>query len=58
MQSITDEAATAENKEKLSQEADEEYYDSLMEQWTAEIDSGYSYNKSVNQDIYGKITFE
>lgn len=58
MNSITDEAATAENKEKLSEAADSEYYNNLMSEWIDELDSSYSYSGRVNQDVYEKIVFE
>ena len=45
MISITDEEATAENKQKLTEAADGEYYDNLMSDWIDELDSSYSYNK-------------
>lgn len=58
MISITDEKATAENKKKLTDAADAEYYDNLMKDWIDELDSGYSYSKSVDMDVYNKIKFD
>ena len=58
MISITDEQATAENKKKLTDAADAEYYDNLMKDWIDELDSGYSYSKSVDMDVYNKIKFD
>lgn len=58
MISITDEAATAENKKKLTEAADGEYYDNLMADWIDELDSSYSYGKRVDTDVYSKITFK
>ena len=58
MISITDEKATAENKKKLTDAADAEYYDNLMKDWIDELDSGYSYSKSVDMYVYNKIKFD
>lgn len=58
MISITDEKATAENKKKLTDAADAEYYDNLMKDWIDELDSGYSYSKRVDMDVYNKIKFD
>lgn len=58
MTSITDEDATAENKEKMTEAADTEYYNTLMSGWIGEIDGSYSYSKSVNMDVYNRIKFE
>lgn len=58
MLSITDAQATADNKKKLTEEADAEYYDNLMQEWIEELDSGYSYSKRVDMEVYGKITFD
>ena len=58
MISITDEKATAENKKKLTEAADADYYDNLMSDWMEEIDSGYSYTKRVDMDVYEQITFD
>lgn len=55
MTSITDEEATAENKSRLKKSADAEYYNSLMTAWIDELDSGYSYSKRVNEDVYNRI---
>ncbi len=58
MISITDEEATAENKQKLTDAADGEYYDNLMSDWISELDSSYSYSKRVDMDVYNKISFK
>ena len=58
MLSITDEEATAKNKEKLTEAADSKYYESLMTDWVNELDSGYSYSKRVDEDVYDQITFD
>ena len=58
MISITDEEATAENKQKLTEAADGEYYDNLMSDWIDELDSSYSYSKRVDMDVYNKISFK
>lgn len=58
MQKLTDEAATAKNKQKLAEAADAEYYDSLMADWMNELDSDYSYSKRVDMDVYDKISFQ
>lgn len=58
MISITDEEATAENKQKLTDAADGEYYDNLMSDWISELDSSYSYGKRVDMDVYNKISFK
>lgn len=58
MISLTDETATAENKEKLTEAADGEYYDNLMSDWIDELDSSYSYSKRVDMDVYNKISFK
>lgn len=57
MTSLTDADATAENKDKLTEAADAEYYSNLMSEWIEELDSGYSYSKRVNEDVYDEITF-
>lgn len=57
MISLTDETATEENKEKLTEAADAEYYSNLMDEWIDELDSGYSYSKRVDEDVYARITF-
>lgn len=58
MLKLTDEAATAKNKQKLAEAADAEYYDSLMADWMNELDSDYSYSKRVDMDVYDKISFQ
>ena len=58
MTALTDEAATAENKETLSEAANEEYFNNLLSSWMTELDKDYSYAKSVNQDVYVMITFQ
>ena len=58
MISITDAEATAENKQKLTDAADGEYYDNLMSDWISELDSSYSYSKRVDMDVYNKISFK
>lgn len=58
MLNITDEKATQENKEKLTLMADSEYYENLMAEWIEELDSGYSYAKRVDMDVYEKLAFE
>ena len=58
MISLTDADATAQNKEKLTEAADAEYYDNLMKDWMNELDSGYSYSKRVDMDVYNKISFK
>ena len=58
MISITDEDATAENKKKLTEAADGEYYDNLMSDWIDKLDSSYSYSKRVDMDVYNKISFK
>ncbi|MGN0395875.1 MAG: SurA N-terminal domain-containing protein [Coprococcus sp.] len=58
MTALTDKTATAENKEKLTEEANQSYYANLITAWTAELDKGYSYSKRVNNEIYDKIIFE
>lgn len=57
MISLTDETATAENKEALSETANEEYFNNLLSGWISEMDKDYSYSKSINQDIYNMIVF-
>lgn len=57
MTALTDEAATATNKETLSESANEEYFNNLLSSWTAELDKDYSYAKSVNQKVYSMIIF-
>ena len=58
MLKLTDEAATAKNKQKLAEAADAEYYDSIMADWMNELDSDYSYSKRVDMDVYDKISFQ
>lgn len=57
MTALTDAEATAENKEQLSEAADKAYFENLFNTWLEEIDSSYSYNKRVNEDVYNKIVF-
>jgi hypothetical protein len=58
MISLTDEKATAENKEALAKEANEEYYTNLLSNWIEELDKDYTYSKRVNEDIYNMIEFK
>lgn len=58
MTALTDKEATAENKAKLTEEANQEYYANLITTWIAELDKGYSYSKRVDNEIYKKIVFE
>lgn len=58
MTALTDKEATAENKTKLTEEANQEYYANLITTWITELDKGYSYGKRVDNEIYNKIVFE
>lgn len=54
---LTDEEATAENKAQLTAEAEESYFDNLLNSWITEMDADYSYSGSVNSEIYDMIVF-
>ncbi len=54
---LTDEEATAENKEQLTEEAQSAYFENLISSWLEEMDADYSYSGSVNSDIYDMIEF-
>lgn len=57
MIALTDREATEKNKEQLNNEANQAYFDNLMSSWLSDIDSGYSYAKRVNGDVYDRIAF-
>ncbi len=54
---LTDEEATAANKEQMTAEAEEAYFENLLSSWIEELDDDYSYSGSVNSDIYNMIEF-
>ncbi len=58
MTSLTDAEATAEYKAELAEQARESYYVEFLETKTEELDSSYSYSSSVDQEVYGIISFE
>lgn len=55
---LTDEEATAEYKEQLTEEAQTAYYENLLSSWTTEIDEDYTYSGRVNTEVYSMIEFE
>lgn len=58
MAHLTDPEATAERKAALTAKEEERYFASKLPYWIKELDSGYSYAKSVRFDVYKEISFK
>ena len=58
MKYLTDPEATAARKKELTIDAEERFFDSKFPSWQRTVDSEYSYVKSVNMDVYDKISFK
>ena len=57
MKSLTDRDATDKLKDSEISTKERTYFSSYYEKWLQETDSGYSYDRSVDEDIYSKIQF-
>lgn len=57
MTALTDEAATALEKQTLLEEKKKEYFQTTYRSWLKQEDSSFSYDKDVNQEVFGKIEF-
>ena len=55
MTALTDEDATAQNKDQMNRKANQEYFDNIVSGWIEKLDPGYTYSKRVNMDVYNKI---
>lgn len=55
MTALTDEEATAQNKDQMNRKANQEYFDNIVSSWIEKLDPGYTYSKRVNMDVYNKI---
>ncbi len=58
MKYLTDPEATAARKKELTIDAEERFFASKFPSWQRTVDSEYSYVKSVNMDVYDKISFK
>ena len=58
MKYLTDPEATADRKKELTIDAEERFFASKFPSWQRTVDSEYSYVKSVNMDVYDKISFK
>lgn len=58
MTALTDEDATSQNKDQMNRKANQEYFDNIVGGWIEKLDSGYTYSKRVNMDVYNKIEFK
>ncbi len=57
MKALTDRDATDELKESEISTKERNYFSAYYEKWLKEADPGYSYDKSVDKDVYSKIQF-
>ena len=57
MQALTDREATDRKKERIERERKNSYFDNRYKDWLKSIDSGYSYEKSVDFEVYDTIEF-
>lgn len=57
MKALTDRDATDKLKESEISTKERNYFATYYEKWLKETDSGYSYDKSVDKDVYDKIQF-
>ncbi|MBQ6231075.1 MAG: peptidyl-prolyl cis-trans isomerase [Eubacterium sp.] len=58
MKYLTDPEATAARKKELTIDAEDKYFASKFPGWQRTVDAEYSYAKSVNMDVYNKISFK
>ncbi|MBR6171881.1 MAG: hypothetical protein IKQ49_01770 [Eubacterium sp.] len=58
MSALTDRDATDKKKERIEREQRNVYFRSLYEGWLKSADSSYSYNRSVDFEVYDKINFQ
>lgn len=58
MIALTDQRATAANKEIIQQETVQEVLADRLIEWQREIDEDFSYPESVNMDVYDSISLE
>ena len=57
MTALTDREKTDANKAEITAKREKAYFDSRYQNWVKEADKKFSYEKSVDQDVYGKIPF-
>ena len=57
MKALTDRNATDLHKEDIIKTKKNEYMEELYGEWKNDIDSSFSYEKSVDFDVYKRIEF-
>jgi hypothetical protein len=57
MQALTDREATDANKAKLTKEKEQSYFAEQYDQWMKDVDKKFSYEDSVDMEVYGQIVF-
>ena len=57
MGALTDRAATDKKKERIVRERKNQYFTNRFKDWLRAVDSSYSYERSVNFEVYNSIEF-
>jgi len=57
MISLTDSIATNSRRNRLKRTKEAEYFDTLYQKWIKEADPNFSYDDSVNTELYNRIEF-